>query len=105
MEVFKFNIHVKPLWFTRNRVYQFSTQLVADQADEDMTRYDCKIKIGGEFKRVLTFGLQYDENWIHNPNSPAQDVMAWSLEWQTDLTVFDGAFTGEHHLTYSTPRS
>ena len=63
-----------------------------------MGRYDCKIKVDGEFKPVLTFDLQFIENWINDPTSPTKTVMSWALEWQTDLTVTDGAFTGKHRV-------
>ena len=107
MEVFKFNIHVKPLWFTRNRVYQFPTRIVAAQSEiEGVTRYDCKIKVAGEFKLVLTFDLESNNKWIKNPNSLTEDVMSWALDWQTaptDFTRFTDASTGKQRVPSYAP--
>merc|ERR1711935_1042114 len=99
MEIGQFNINVKPVWFTDSRVYQFPTQVVAlPTGNEDMGpyhvgRYDCKIQVDGEFKKVLTFDLQLDENSIGH----VTDIMAQVLELQVaaaaDSTEFKEAFT------------
>ena len=88
MELVEFQIKVKPLWFTGNRVYQFHTEIVAKHGGiEDMSRYFCKIKIDGELKLVLTFDLV----------ESIEDIMPAILKVQTNPAMFNGAFTGKSH--------
>ena len=105
MELFQFKTHVKPIWFTGNRVYQFPIQILQVHKGIVMDRYDCKTKIDGEFERVLTFDLKFNENWTKNENIPTEDVMSWALTVQTEADLFNDAFTGNHHVPHLPPLS
>ena len=67
--------------------------------NQTLDRYDCEIQVDGEFKLVMTFDLKYDANWFANPNSPTENVMSATLNFQTDSE----AFTGKHGVLYLSP--
>ena len=68
------------------------------------TRYDCKVRIGGKLKLILTFDLETDENIGSNWSSPVENVMSQALRWQTVPIDSNDAFTGKHRVP-STPQS
>ena len=109
-ELFQFNIHVKPLWFTGSRVYQLPTQIVPQshwrysgilENPHTTTRYDCKVRIVGKLKLILTFDLQTEENIGSNWSSPVENVMSQALRWQTVPIDSNDAFTGKHHVLFT----
>ena len=59
LEITCFKLHVKPLWFVGNRVYQFRTQISRPQIDTDAVSYtityDCKIIVDGYLIQIRTF--------------------------------------------------
>ena len=79
MEVFKFKMYVKPLWFTLNMVYQFQVQILDSYSQShqgDFRQYECKIMLGGELKKIMTFVLKF---------SPEEVQSDWENETDTKI--------------------
>ena len=70
-----------------------------------MGRYDCKIKVDGEFKIVLTFDIQLDENSFGHATGIMAQVLQVQVAAVADSTEFNEAFTREHHVPSSGPNS
>ena len=106
MEIDGLKMHVKPLWFAENRVYQFHAKLVAVRTgNKHSRRFDCKKLVDGELKKILTFDLHFDENWPSCPEGSFRTKLAkaWILKWQTDSNNFESAITGNPPLPQLLP--
>lgn len=98
-EIKSFQLHIKPVWFVANRVYQLSTKMVAATSDYfsrcSKTRtYKCQIMINGESRTILTFKYQYSTVNLDEDICCTEQLMPIVLATQTDPTYNTSAYTG-----------
>lgn len=98
MEVKPFQLHIKPVWFATNRVYQLPTEIVVSKTGDSSNNlvtymYMCKIMDDGKFKTILTFKYNYTAN-MYNRVSCVDQVKPLVLSIQADSKNNTNAFTG-----------
>jgi len=108
MELTSFKVHVKPLWFAGNRVYQFPTQLLRTgrwcQQEEVKFElaFNCKMS-DDDLKLIMTADFSYTEKWLTSSDGPTREKYSRTrlLLWQIGncKTLFESAFT-ELRLCY-----
>lgn len=115
MEIIGFKMHVKPLWFTGNAVYQFRTQIVDPSATSDfgdLRHYECNIMLDGEMKKILTFDLMFNSKesfGSFGPEKTLDDVKPYllvlaatrlkQLKNKNHLVIHHETLTGTRHST------
>lgn len=101
MEITDFRVHVKPLWFAKNRVYQFPTYLIRDETDNFSRRFYCKIMVDTNLVNIMTIDLDADAHRLVNWILIFQMINV--MENQKKSKNQKSAFTSEHIISISEP--
>ena len=103
LEIFDFEMHVKPLWFTASRVYHLPIEVTAGTTGSrtDLLMFYCNIKKNQKHHTIVTFRLRCDRKVDAGsgpggyPGGPTHEQLKqWLLMWQTQNAFFETAFTG-----------
>ena len=91
IEIEQFTMHVKPLWFVGDKVYQFPIELTGTPDMGKTMRYKCQLKIGADTETVVSFKIGFLGN--KQFLSPSQ-----VKQWAFGMASSEHPFTGEYYF-------
>lgn len=100
MEIFGLKLHVKPLWFTGTRVYQFFTRVLRScTSTRDFHRFDCTIFVNGKFSELLTFDLRCSIHYKTEMEQPGRELTIEDIKpFLLTRSITELGFTGGLYL-------
>ena len=87
IEIKEFTMHIKPLWFVGDKVYQFPIELAGSPGPGKTMQFKCQLKIGESAESVASFKIGFLGN--KQFLSPSQVKL-----WAFGMAIAEHPFTG-----------